>query len=69
VNAVNARGLAATLSRERKSALLFRTLATLCSDIMLFDNVDQLRWSPTPAFDSLAGRLDAAVTEARRPRQ
>jgi 5'-3' exonuclease len=68
LNAVNARGVAATLSCERKSALLFRTLATLRSDIMLFDNVDQLRWNgPTPAFDSLAGRLDAAVTEARRP--
>jgi 5'-3' exonuclease len=68
VNAANASGLAATLARERESALLFRTLATLRADIVLFDNVDQLRWNgPTPAFDSLAGRLDAAVTEARRP--
>jgi 5'-3' exonuclease len=67
VNAANASGLAATLARERESALLFRTLATLRTDIVLFDNVDQLRWNgPTPAFDSLAGRLDAAVTEARR---
>jgi 5'-3' exonuclease len=68
VNAVNASGLAATLSREQQSALLFRTLATLRSDIVLFDNVDQLRWNgPTPAFDSLAVRIGAAPTETRRP--
>jgi len=48
--------------------MLFRTLATLLTDIALFDDVDQLRWSgPTPAFDSLAARLDAASTEKRRP--
>jgi 5'-3' exonuclease len=68
VNAVNASGLAATLSREQQSALLFRTLATLRSDIALFDNVEQLRWNgPTPAFDSLAARIGAAPTETRRP--
>ncbi len=68
VNAVNASGLAATLSREQQSALLFRTLATLRSDIVVFDNVDQLRWNgPTPAFDSLAARIGAAPTETRRP--
>jgi 5'-3' exonuclease len=70
VNAANASGLAATLSSERQRALLFRTLATLRTDIVLFDDVDQLRWNgPTPAFDSLASRLDAAVTEPRRPRR
>ena len=64
VNAANASALAATLSRERDRALLFRTLATLRTDIPLFDDVDQLRWNgPTPAFDALAARLDAAVTE------
>ena len=67
VNAANASALAATLVRERESALLFRTLATLRTDIALFDNVDQLRWNgPTPAFEKLAARLDAAVT-AKRP--
>jgi hypothetical protein len=46
--------------------LLFRTLATLRTDIVLFDDVDQLRWKgPTGAFDALAARLDAAVTENR----
>ena len=68
VNAANASALADTLCRERERALLFRTLATLRTDIALFDDVDQLRWNgPTPAFDSLAARLDAALTEKRRP--
>ena len=68
VNVSNASTLADTLSRERKTALLFRTLATLRTDIILFDDVDELRWNgPTPAFAPLADRLDAAVTETRRP--
>ena len=68
VNVSNASTLADTLSRERKNALLFRTLATLRTDIKLFDDVDELRWNgPTPAFAPLADRLDAAVTETRRP--
>jgi 5'-3' exonuclease len=69
VNVVNASALAGTLARERDQALLFRRLATLRTDIALFDNVDQLRWSgPTPSFATLAARLDAAVSEGRRPR-
>ena len=68
VNAANASVLAGTLSRERDRAFLFRTLATLRTDIALFNNVDQLRWTgPTPTFAALAARLDAAVTESRRP--
>ncbi len=43
VNAAHAGALAATLLRERDRALLFRTLATLRTDIPLFDDVDQLR--------------------------
>jgi 5'-3' exonuclease len=66
VNAANASALAATLSRERERALLFRTLATLRTDIALFDHVDQLRWNgPTPVFAALAAQLDAARTETR----
>src|SRR3954468_10071335 len=61
VNASRPSALAATLARDRDRALLFRDLATLRTDIALFDNVDQLRWNgPTPAFASLAARLDAA---------
>lgn len=68
VKAANASALAGTLCRERAQAMLFRTLATLRTDIPLFDDVDQLRWNgPTPAFDSLAARFDAASTEKRRP--
>jgi 5'-3' exonuclease len=64
VNAANARALADTLSRDRERAVLFRTLATLRTDIDLFDEIDQLRWSGSmPAFAKLAGRLDGAVTE------
>jgi 5'-3' exonuclease len=68
VNAANASALADTLSRERDRALLFRRLATLRTDIPLFEYVDQLRWNgPTPSFDEIAARLDAAKTGARRP--
>jgi 5'-3' exonuclease len=68
VNVAGARALADTLSRERDRALLFRTLATLRTDIPLFDDVDQLHWNgPTPEFAALAARLDAAVTETSRP--
>ena len=68
VNAANASALADTLSREWDHALLFRTLATLRTDIALFDDVDQLRWNgPTPAFAAIAARLDAALTETKRP--
>lgn len=54
----NGAALAATLRRDWDLALLFRTLATLRTDIALFDDVDQLRWTgPTPEFASLAARL------------
>jgi 5'-3' exonuclease len=62
VNVSGASTLAQTLARERDHALLFRTLATLRTDMPLFDNVDQLRWTgPTSAFAAIAARLDAAV--------
>jgi 5'-3' exonuclease len=61
VNASRPATLAATLARDRDRALLFRDLATLRTDMPLFDNVDELRWTgPTGAFQSLAARLDAA---------
>ena len=68
VNVTSASSLAATLSREHERAMLFRTLATLRTDIPLFDSVDELRWNgPTPGLDTLAARLDAAVTESKSP--
>jgi 5'-3' exonuclease len=60
VNAANASSLAATFTRERERALLFRTLATLRTDLALFDGVDELCWNgPKPGFDKLGARLDA----------
>jgi 5'-3' exonuclease len=67
VNATNASALAATLCEQREQAVLFRTLATLRTDIALFGNVEQLRWSgPKPEFDAISARLDAAKTEKRK---
>jgi 5'-3' exonuclease len=69
VNAANASALAETLSRELDTVLLFRTLATLRTDLSLFDDVDALRWNgPTPEFASIAARLDTAVTDKRSSR-
>ena len=63
VNAANASALSATLRRDWDQALLFRKLATLRTDIPLFTDVDELKWSgPKPAFDKLAAKLDAAKT-------
>jgi 5'-3' exonuclease len=67
VNAANASALSHTLEQERDSALLFRTLATLRTDIPLFDDVDELQWKgPSAGLDALATRLDAAVTAPQR---
>jgi 5'-3' exonuclease len=67
VNAASASTLAATLRDNWQSALLFRTLATLRTDIPLFDDVDQLHWNgPTPEFAALKARLDGATTGPRR---
>ena len=46
VNVASAAKLAEVLRRDRELALLFRTLATLRTDIALFDDVESLRWSP-----------------------
>jgi 5'-3' exonuclease len=72
VNAAHADNLAATLVRQWEDALLFRTLATLRTEIQLLDDVERLRWKgPTPAFEAIGKRLDAAITEktARKDRQ
>jgi 5'-3' exonuclease len=62
VNASQARTLARTLVRERDRALLFRDLATLRSDLPLFDSIEALRWrGPLPSFAELGAKLDAAV--------
>jgi 5'-3' exonuclease len=66
VNVLNSGSLAETLVRERNLALLFRTLATLRTDIPLFDNLDRLRWTgPQADFDAIGQMLDKAVTEKK----
>ena len=66
VNATNAGALALTLSRERDRALLFRRLATLRTDIHLFDSVDDLRWrKPVAAPDALDANGEAASSAPR----
>ena len=45
VNVASAARLAQTLEADRERALLFRTLATLRTDITLFDDVEALRWN------------------------
>lgn len=71
VRVTNPQVLAQTLQQDRERAYLFRTLATLRTDIPLFRNVDELRWrGPTEAFEPLAIRLDSTATgEARRGRK
>ena len=67
VNATNAAGLARTLADEREHAFLFRDLATLRTDIPVFDSVEDLRWNgPTTQFAELAARFDAATVMPRQ---
>jgi 5'-3' exonuclease len=47
VNAANPAALARVLNAERDRALLFRHLATLRTDLPVFETVDELRWSGT----------------------
>lgn len=69
VNVSSAGSLAATLFQEWDQALLFRRLATLRTDIALFKDLEELRWrGPTPGFDEVAARLDAART-TKQPRK
>ncbi|AFL90560.1 5'-3' exonuclease (including N-terminal domain of PolI) [Terriglobus roseus DSM 18391] len=68
VSVSNPRGLNATLRAEWANALLFRDLATLRAHLPLFENVDSLKWrGPTPAFEALGRRMDAAkVSKEKR---
>jgi 5'-3' exonuclease len=53
-----AESLATTLRHNRERALLFRRLATLRTDVPVFDSIDELHWQgPTPAAESIRRRL------------
>ena len=61
-NVINPAALSRTFLRERDHAFLFRRLATLRTDIPLFESVDDLQWKgPTSSFPPLAARLDASL--------
>jgi 5'-3' exonuclease len=61
VNAASPAALCATLARDREHAYLFRDLATLRTEIPVFEDVEDLRWTgPTGAFRELADRMDRA---------
>ena len=52
--------LAAALQENRDLALLFRTLATLRTDVPVFTDVEELRWrGPSMEFQGVAQRLGA----------
>jgi 5'-3' exonuclease len=50
--------LAASLEENRPLAMLFRTLATLRTDVPVFSSVEELRWrGPLPEFERLVQQL------------
>lgn len=58
-NASRPAHLSATLARDRALAYMFRDLATLRTDVPVFDSVDDLQWhGPRPEFAELAAFLD-----------
>jgi 5'-3' exonuclease len=70
VNATNGSALGRTLALDRKRAFLFRNLATLRTDFLLFESVDELQWKgPKKEFAARGAGLDAArvMGDKRRP--
>jgi 5'-3' exonuclease len=66
VNVASPKALSSTLAANLDQALLFRVLATLRTDVPVFDSVDQLEWKgPTADFAPLAARLDSSVTKSK----
>jgi 5'-3' exonuclease len=66
MNVANAGALSHTLATQREQAFLFRTLATLRTDVRLFESVDELRWSgPSEHFPVLAEQLDLDLPARR----
>ena len=58
---VRAAALSITLEKDRELAMLFKDLATLRTNIAVFESVDGLEWKgPTPAFEAFKIRFDQA---------
>jgi 5'-3' exonuclease len=61
--------LAETLASRRDEALLYRTLATLRTDVPLPESLEDIRWrGPTPAFDGLVSDWDVPRLRERLPK-
>lgn len=66
VSVASPKALSSTLIANREQASLFRVLATLRTDVPVFDSVDQLEWKgPTADFAPLAARLDSSVARGK----
>lgn len=60
------------LGERQELALLFKDLATLRTDALLFDDVDELRWlGPTPDFENQVARLgdDRLIERCRKAQE
>lgn len=67
VNAANPAALARVLAAERDRAFLFRDLATLRTDIELFDSVDELLWkNPGATTEPVAARTPPRPEDPRQ---
>jgi 5'-3' exonuclease len=61
VNATRAGALSMTLEKDRELVLRFRDLATIRTNIPVFESIDELEWhGPTPAYDAFKARFDSA---------
>ncbi len=58
VNALNRAALCRTFQRDRDLAFLFRDLATLRTDIDLFEDVEELRWKGPAAAPHTSSALE-----------
>lgn len=61
-----ARALSESLANAWDEALLFRRLATLATDVPVFDSLEELRWTgPLEGFETLTVRLKARLLYER----
>jgi 5'-3' exonuclease len=67
VSVASPKALSSTLVANCDQAVLFRVLATLRTDVPVFDSVDQLEWKGATAdFAALAAQLDSSVLKDKR---